>query len=102
MAKATTTIRQSLNYQPQQYDYFAANQVLFNRVNRVVAFYFEVIQAHEGILDLTNKETLTALEKLTHATEKNASPIMPLVSIALDIPAMFRSQCQSRDRKPPH
>ena len=99
MAKATTTIRQSLNYQPQQYDYFAANQVLFNRV---VAFYFEVIQAHESILDLTNKETLTALEKLTHATEKNASPIMPLVSIALDIPAMFRSQCQSRDRKPPH
>src|SRR6266702_6151304 len=87
MAKATTTIRQSLNYQPQQSDCFAANQALFNRV---VAFYFEVIQAHEGILDLKNKEALTALEKLTHATQKHASPLMPLVSIALDIPAMFR------------
>src|SRR5260370_20459119 len=87
MAKATTTIRQSLNYQPQQSDCFAANQALFNRV---VAFYFEVIQAHAGILDLKNKEALTALEKLTHATEKNASPIMPLTEIAPDIPAYFR------------
>ncbi len=87
MAKATTTIRQSLNYQPQQSDCFAATQALFNRV---VAFYFEVIQAHESILDLKNKEALMALEKLTHATEKNASPIMPLTEIALDIPAMFR------------
>ena len=87
MAKAMKTIRQSLNYPPQYADYFAANQALFNRV---VAFYFEVIQAHEGILDLTTKEALTALEKLTHATEKNPSPVMPLTEIAQDIPAMFR------------
>jgi putative transposase len=87
MAKATTTIRQSLNYQPRQSDCFAAHQALFNRV---VAFYFAVIQAHEGILALTNKEALTALEKLTHATVKNASPIMPLTTIAQDVPAMFR------------
>ena len=86
MAKATTTIRESLNYHAPHADSFAANQVLFNRV---VAFYFEVIQAHEGILDLKNKEALTALEKLTHATQKNVSPVMPLVSIALG-----RSQSQ--------
>ncbi len=87
MAKATTTIRQSLNYHAPHADSFAANQALFNRV---VAFYFEVIQAHEGILDLKNKEALTALEKLTHATEKNVSPVMPLTEIVLDIPAVFR------------
>ena len=87
MAKATTTIKQSLNYQPQHTEWFAANQALFNRV---VAFYFDCIQAHEGILDLTNKDALTALEKLTHATEKNQSPIMPLTELAPDIPAYFR------------
>jgi len=52
MAKATKTIRQALHYPPQYAAYFAANQVLFNRV---VAFYFEVIQAHEGLLALNNK-----------------------------------------------
>jgi transposase len=87
MAKATTTIKQSLNYHAPHANYFVANQALFNRV---VAFYFEVIAAHEDILDLKNKEALTALEKLTHATEKNASPIIPLMEIAPDIPAMFR------------
>ncbi len=60
MAKATTTIRQSLNYQAEHAAYFAANQSLFNHV---AAFYFQVIQAHEGVLDLPTKEALTALEK---------------------------------------
>ena len=87
MAKATTTLRQSLNYQAQYAAYFAANQSLFNRV---VAFYFKVIQAHEGVLDLPTKEALTALEKLTHATEKNPSPVLPLTEIAEAIPAFFR------------
>jgi len=87
LAKATTTIRQSLSYPSHYADYFAENAALFNRV---VAFYFECIQAHEGILALTNKEALTALERLTHATEANLHPIMPLVDIAPDIPAMFR------------
>jgi putative transposase len=67
MAKAMQTIRESLNYPPPFAEYFAANHVLFNRV---VAFYFEVIQAHEGVLDLTAKEALT--------------------EIAEGIPAMFR------------
>jgi len=87
MAKATKTIREALQYPAQYAHYFAENAALFNRV---VAFYFAVIQAHEGILALNNKEALTALEKLTHATEKNLNPLMPLVSIAPDIPAMFR------------
>jgi hypothetical protein len=87
MAKATATIREALCYQPQHAEVFAANQALFNRV---VAFYFECIQAHEGLLALTNKEALTALERLTHATEANPAPIMPLTDIAPDIPAMFR------------
>jgi putative transposase len=87
MAKATTTIRQSLNYPVQYAHYFAENAALFNRV---VAFYFDCIQAHEGILALKNKEALTALERLTHATEANPHPIMPLFTLAPDIPAMFR------------
>jgi len=87
LAKATKTIRQALHYPPQYAAYFAANQVLFNLV---VAFYFEVIQAHEGILALNNKGALTALEKLTHTTESNPNPIMPLTDLAPDIPAMFR------------
>ena len=40
MAKATKTIRERLNYQPQHAEYFAANQALFNRV---VAFYFDLV-----------------------------------------------------------
>ncbi len=87
MAKAMTTIRQMLNYRPDVQAYFAANQSLFNRV---ASFYFDVIQAHAKILDLSNKEALTAMEKLTHTTELNPHPIMPLCEIGEDIPAMFR------------
>jgi len=87
MAKATTTIKQVLNYQADHGSWFAANQALFNRV---AAFYFEVIQAHEKVLDLSNKDALTALEKLTHTTQSNPNPVMPLCEIQEDIPAMFR------------
>jgi hypothetical protein len=87
MAKATVTIRQSLQYQPTHANWFAHTQQLFNLV---AAFYFEVIAAHEGVLELSNKEALTALEKLTHATKKNPHPVMPLDPIAPDCPAMFR------------
>jgi len=87
MAKATTTIRQVLNYQPHRAAWFAANQTLFNQI---AAFYFEVIQAHEKVLDLSNKEALTALEMLTHATKKNPIPVMPLAALGAAIPAMFR------------
>jgi IS605 OrfB family transposase len=87
MAKATTTILQRLNYQVQHAASFAANQALFNRV---VAFYFDVIQAHERVLALGNLDALRALEQLTHATEKHPNPVMPLSDIHEDIPAMFR------------
>ena len=72
MAKATTTIKQVLNHHADQSVWFAANHALFNRV---VAFYFEVIQAHAKVLDLGTKEALTALERLTHATGKNRAPV---------------------------
>jgi IS605 OrfB family transposase len=86
-AKSITTIRQVLSYQPHQAAWFAATQALFNAV---AAFYFEVIQAHKGVLALPNQEALTALEKLTHATEKNPAPVMPLSTIVGDAPALFR------------
>src|SRR5260370_9164575 len=87
MAKATTTIRQMLSHRSDVQAYFAANQALFNRV---ASFYFDVIQAHVKVLDLSNKEALTALEKLTHTTELNPHPVMPLETIGEDIQAMFR------------
>src|SRR5260370_24062479 len=87
MAKATTTIRQVLNYQAEYGAWFAANQALFNQI---AAFYFDVIQAHIKVLDLGNKDALTALEKLTHTTQSNPNPVMALEDLAEDIPAMFR------------
>ncbi len=87
MAKATTTIRQMVNSRSDCRAYFSTNQALFNQVT---SFYFDVIQAHVKILDLSNKEALTALEKLTHRTDINPDPIMPLSDIGEDIPAMFR------------
>src|SRR6266700_3345076 len=87
MAKAITTLRQVLNYQPHRAAWFASTQDLFNRV---AAFYFEVITAHEGVLDLSSKEALTALETLTHATKENPAPVVPLAEIAEHIPALFR------------
>ncbi len=87
MAKATMTIKQQLHYQPQHAASFAANQQLFNAV---VAFYFDVIQAHDQILKLGSIDAMRALEQLTHATEKNPRPVMPLSAIGEDIPAMFR------------
>jgi len=87
LAKATTTIKQVLNYHDEHGSWFAANQALFNQV---AAFYFGVIQAHEHILDLGSKDALTALETLTHTTQGNPQPVMPLSAIVQDIPAMFR------------
>jgi putative transposase len=88
MAKAIMTIKQMLSYQPQHAAWFAANQALFNQV---ASFYFDVIQAHPGILELSSKEALTNLETLTHMTSGNPHPAMPLSdAIPADIPAMFR------------
>src|SRR5215469_15867 len=67
MAKATKTIRQALHYPPQYAAYFAKNAALFNRV---VAFYFECIQAHEGILALTNKAALGSARSFFSSLKK--------------------------------
>jgi putative transposase len=88
MAKATKTIKQPLGYKAAHAVYFAATKTLFNQVT---AFYFDVIAAHPAILDLSSKEALTALEKLTHTTKDNPRPVMPLSHmITAAIPAMFR------------
>ena len=88
MAKATKTIKQQLCYKHAHASYFTATKVLFNQV---AAFYFDVLVAHPGILELSSKEALTALETLTHMTKDNPHPVMPLAcAISADIPAMFR------------
>ena len=88
MAKATKTVKQPLTYKTAHSAYFAATKVLFNQVT---AFYFDCIQTHPGILELSSKEALTALEKLSHATKDNPHPVMPLSDVlTADIPAMFR------------
>src|SRR5215469_13667115 len=88
MAKATKTIKQQLCYKRAHASYFATTKTLFNQV---AAFYFDVIVAHPGILDLSSKEALTALEKLTHTTKDNPHPVMPFSAvITADVPAMFR------------
>ncbi|GCE12083.1 hypothetical protein [Tengunoibacter tsumagoiensis] len=84
MAKVTITLRQKFTCQSNHLEWFAANQALFNRV---VNFYFDVINAHENLLQLSNKDALPALEKLTHHTKVNTDPIMPLCEIAQDIPS---------------
>jgi len=61
--------------------------VLFNRV---VEFYFNVMEQHQEILDLKAKEALTSLEALTHRTRHNQTPAIPLDSVLDKIPAVFR------------
>jgi len=88
MAKATKTIKQQLCYKRAHASYFTATKVLFNQV---AAFYFDVIVAHPGVLELSSEAALTALETLTHTTKANPHPVMPLAcGIPADIPARFR------------
>ena len=87
MTKATKTIQQMLSYHATHATWFAENQRLYNRV---VAFYFDVVNAHERLIKLSNKDALTALEKLTHQTRNNPEPAFPLSEIADSVPAMFR------------
>ena len=80
--KPTKTIKHTLEYRFPEW--FKITEKLFNKVT---AFYFGIIQEHEVILELTNKEALTRLERLTHKTKDNPSPSFPL---KWSIPAMFR------------
>jgi hypothetical protein len=85
--KAQKTIRQRIEYRPGVSDWFETTQVLFNQL---VAFYFAVIQAHALVLNLPNRQTLTALERLTHATTGHPHPVMPLSDVAGNVPVVFR------------
>jgi putative transposase len=87
MSQAQKTIRQKVVKREGISTWLQATHDLFNRL---VAFYFDVIQAHALVLDLPNKQTLTALEKLTHQTAKNPHPVMPLAEVCGNVPAMFR------------
>ena len=81
------TIRQQLETRHGRSEWFATTKALFNQV---AAFYFDVIAAHPGVLDVSSKQALTALERLTHTTAKNPDPVLPLSAISPHIPAMFR------------
>jgi hypothetical protein len=87
MAEATKTIKVRLYRRPETDRFFSTTKELFNRA---VAFYYEVIQTHEKVLEYSNKQALTILEKLTHRTKQNPDPIIPLDQVSGYIPAMFR------------
>ena len=82
---STKTIKQTLEHRFPEW--FKTTEELFNEVT---AFYFEIIQNRELILELNNKEALTELECVTHVTKNNLSPSFPL---KWDVPAMFRRAC---------
>jgi len=87
MASTTKAVKLKLYRRPETDRYFLVTKELFNQV---VSFYFEVIQAHEKILEYPNKQALTILEKLTHRTRQNPEPKIPLEQVSGYIPAMFR------------
>lgn len=82
MKTVTKTIIQRVKTEKKEY--FEKTKEKFNEV---CGFYFEVIQGNQSILSLTNKEALTELERLTHKTERNPYPEIPLEK---EVPAMFR------------
>ena len=55
--------------------------------NEAIKFYFEILQDHQSLLELSTKKLLTELEKLTVETLANPSPTFPL---PWQLPAMFR------------
>jgi putative transposase len=84
---ATKTARQPLEYRPGLTEWFATTHILFNQV---AAFYWQVLDAHPGVLELSSQEALTEVERLTHSTSSNPAPVMPLAEIASQVPAYFR------------
>jgi hypothetical protein len=86
-AQATKTLRQPLEYRPRISEWLATTQALFNQV---AAFYWDVLDAHPGVLDLPARETLTALDRLTYATADHPHPTIPLDEVASQMPAYFR------------
>lgn len=86
-AYATKTLRQPLEHRPGVSEWFATTEELFNEV---AAFYFQVLSSHPAVIELPAKDALPALERLTHTTASNPSPVMPLTTLAAQVPAYFR------------
>jgi putative transposase len=82
MATATKTIIQQL--ETRHLDWVEFTRALFNEAT---AFYFEIIQGHDLLLDLPTKQVLTELERLTVVTPHNPQPAFPL---QWELPAYFR------------
>src|SRR5260370_2292057 len=85
--QAMRTIRQHITHRPVVSEWFTTTQHLYNAV---VRHFFEVLQAHPDVLDLSEKDALTALEQLTHQTKAHPHPVMPLSEITPQVPAMLR------------
>ncbi|GAC1518288.1 MAG: hypothetical protein NVS3B14_20520 [Ktedonobacteraceae bacterium] len=87
MRRVRKTIRQQLDYRPEIARWFEETQDLFNRVT---AFYFELIEAHPEVLSLDGNGPRDTLERLTHRTKTNPEPVMPLTTVADNLPALVR------------
>ncbi len=55
--------------------------------NEAIKFYFELLQGHQSLLELSTKKLLTELERLTVETLANPQPAFAL---PWNLPAMFR------------
>jgi hypothetical protein len=88
VAKATKTQRNEVISRPGLGKWYTETKALYNQT---VAFYFEVYQAHPGLLDLDQQTALTQAEKLTHRTARNPHPLWPLSeTVQADLPALLR------------
>ena len=87
MASVTRTIKQKIAYRPNVWGHFDATKRLFNIV---AAFYFSVIEAYPDVLELDSDYAMMRLERLTHITDTNPNPPMPLVAVAQDVKPFFR------------
>src|SRR5258708_1258544 len=98
--QAMRTIRQHITHRPVVSEWFTTTQHLYNAV---VRHFFEVLQAHPGVLDLSEKDALKALERLTHQTKANPNPVMPLSEIAPQLPPILpRAAIHSAPSPPRH
>ena len=82
MATTVKTIIQQL--ETKRIDAVGATKALFNQA---IAYYFQLLQAHELLLNLPTKKLLTELEILTLKTIDNPLPAFPL---PWQLPAYFR------------
>ena len=87
MARLTKTIKIQIEDAEKYQDLLETTN---QQYQQVVAFYLAIIQLNIRLLDLTNKELLTKLERLTHQTKENPNPPYDLSEIAHKLPAGVR------------